>query len=235
MTLSSTVLDDIPSTTDLCELLPAGIILPYGTDPGTAPNGFLFCRGQLVSKATYPNLNAVIGDGPGSGNPGFHAYNNGADPGSGNMRMPNFQNASPLGAGSSSGVARGGSSGGVLAGARPHSHGAGSYNLAAHSHGDGSFSIPAHGHGHTLFQGNHDHGVAMNTKDIYTGADADFYISHYTSTEGGASHLGWNGGVFNAGTMDVSGSTANSSATTATGTSATSDGPYQVINFIIKT
>lgn len=235
MPLASTVLGAIPSTADLVELLPAGIILPYGTDPGSAPAGFVFCRGQLESKATYPNLNAVIGDGPGFGNAGYHAYNNNVDPGSGNMRMPNLQNASPLGAGTTSGTARSGAGGAVVAGARPHSHSVNSYALASHSHGAGTFIVAGHGHGDTFSMGNHDHGLDNVTKNIYDNSDSILYVCHYSATEGGANTLSVSGGVSNAGTLSVSGSTASAAATAATGTSATGDMPYQVINFIIKT
>jgi hypothetical protein len=235
MTLSSTVLDDIPSTTDLVELLPAGAIIAYGTAPGSAPAGFLFCRGQLVTKATYPNLNAVIGDGPGSGNPGYHGYNNGVDPGSGNMRMPNLQNASPLGAGPSSGVARGGTNGAVVGGARPHSHGAGTLNLPVHSHTSGTLIVAGHTHGHTLAMGSHDHSLTIEMKTIFAAADVDLYLCHYSSTEGGPSSTAFTGSVTAASTLAVTGSTANSSAASVTGTSDTSDGPYLVVNFLIKT
>lgn len=36
-----------------------GAVIPYAG--ATEPTGFLFCRGQVVNRATYPNLFAVIG------------------------------------------------------------------------------------------------------------------------------------------------------------------------------
>lgn len=232
--VSSSLLGDVPTTTDLSELLPAGAIIPFASDPGSPPTGFEFCRGQLISKASVPNLNAIIGDGPGVGNPGYHAYNNGSDPGSGNLRLPNAQNASFLGAGPTSGVAKGGASGGVLDGARPHSHGPGSIVLPAHTHTSGTLLAAIHGHGHTFSMGDHDHSTAVITKAIYSGGKGTMLTAHYTSSESGANTLGFGGSVTNAGTIAVTGSTASSSTVAASGTSATDDGPYLVMNFLIK-
>ncbi len=45
---------------------PIGSIIPYGGT--TAPNGFLLCQGQAISRTTYAELFAVIGTSFGSGN-----------------------------------------------------------------------------------------------------------------------------------------------------------------------
>lgn len=50
----------------LYNLLPAGVILPYGGV--SAPSGFLICDGSAVSRTTYANLYAVIGTRYGAGN-----------------------------------------------------------------------------------------------------------------------------------------------------------------------
>lgn len=53
-------------------LLPPGVMLPYG---GTsAPAGFLLCDGSIVSRATYADLFAAIGEnfGEGDGSTTFH-------------------------------------------------------------------------------------------------------------------------------------------------------------------
>ena len=50
----------------LYNLVPTGVILPYGGV--TAPNGFLICNGSAVSRTTYANLFAVIGTRYGAGN-----------------------------------------------------------------------------------------------------------------------------------------------------------------------
>ena len=41
-------------------LIPVGVVVDYGG--GSAPSGWLLCQGQLVSKATYPLLWALLGD-----------------------------------------------------------------------------------------------------------------------------------------------------------------------------
>ena len=50
----------------LYNLVPTGVILPYGGV--TAPSGFLICDGSAVSRTTYANLFAVIGTRYGAGN-----------------------------------------------------------------------------------------------------------------------------------------------------------------------
>ena len=67
-------------------VLPAGVMMMYG---GTsAPNGWLFCDGSIVSQATYSALYAVIGP----------AFNIGGE-GAGNFRLPDMSRRVPMGAG----------------------------------------------------------------------------------------------------------------------------------------
>ena len=49
----------------MADIIPVGVILPYGGT--TAPNKWLFCQGQTVSRTTYSKLFAVIGDSFGAG------------------------------------------------------------------------------------------------------------------------------------------------------------------------
>jgi microcystin-dependent protein len=66
--------------------LPAGVMMMYG---GTsAPTGWLFCNGSVVSQATYANLYAAIGT----------AFNTGGE-GAGNFRLPDMRRRVPMGAG----------------------------------------------------------------------------------------------------------------------------------------
>lgn len=53
-------------------LIPVGTILPYGGS--TAPEGYLLCNGQAVSRTTYSDLFDVIGTtyGTGDGNTTFN-------------------------------------------------------------------------------------------------------------------------------------------------------------------
>jgi len=52
--------------------VPAGCVMPYAG--ATAPDGWLLCNGQAVSRATYAGLFAVIGTtfGPGDGSTTFN-------------------------------------------------------------------------------------------------------------------------------------------------------------------
>lgn len=64
---SAKLADNSISAADLASvvreaLIPPGTILPYGG--ATAPAGFLNCDGTSYPKATYPNLAAVLNNGP---------------------------------------------------------------------------------------------------------------------------------------------------------------------------
>lgn len=75
---------------------PVGSIVAFaGT---TQPNGWLFCNGQEVSRATYPELDAVIGTT-------YGAYTNGSG-GSGttHLRLPDTKGKAIIGAGTGVGA-----------------------------------------------------------------------------------------------------------------------------------
>lgn len=65
---------------------PIGSIIPYGGT--TAPDGFLLCQGQAVSRTTYAELFAVIGTAFGAGD------------GSTTFNVPDLRNRTVMGAGS---------------------------------------------------------------------------------------------------------------------------------------
>jgi len=67
-------------------ILPAGIILMTGAT--SAPAGWLFCDGSVVSQTTYANLYAAVGS----------SFNTGGE-GAGNFRLPDFRRRAPVGAG----------------------------------------------------------------------------------------------------------------------------------------
>lgn len=72
---------------------PVGVINPYGG--ATAPDGWLLCHGQAISRTTYADLFAVIGTRFGSGD------------GSTTFNLPDMREVTPVGAGTStrSGIA----------------------------------------------------------------------------------------------------------------------------------
>ena len=57
------------------DTLPIGSIMPYGGE--TAPDGWLLCQGQELSRANFPELYAVIGISFGGDNELLTAYSSG--------------------------------------------------------------------------------------------------------------------------------------------------------------
>ena len=47
--------------------IPLGCILPYSGATASAPSGFAFCNGQAVSRTTFVELYALVGDQYGAG------------------------------------------------------------------------------------------------------------------------------------------------------------------------
>ena len=47
--------------------IPLGCILPYSGATASAPTGFAFCNGQAVSRTTFAELYALVGDQYGAG------------------------------------------------------------------------------------------------------------------------------------------------------------------------
>ena len=78
-----TKLDAINLNLVLNSIIPTGAIMEYAGD--TAPSGFLFCRGQAISRTTYKALYDVIGTTYGSGN-GTDTFN-----------LPDLQGKVPVG------------------------------------------------------------------------------------------------------------------------------------------
>ena len=55
----------VGSVPDKKSMVPTGVVMPYAGD--TAPEGFLLCNGQAVSRTTYANLFTFIGTKYGAG------------------------------------------------------------------------------------------------------------------------------------------------------------------------
>lgn len=64
-------------------LVPAGIVVPYAG--GSAPNGWIFCNGQTISRTTFDKLFAALGT------------NFGAGDGSTTFAVPDLRGRFPLG------------------------------------------------------------------------------------------------------------------------------------------
>lgn len=61
----STYWSQIPTYADLSDLMPTGVVLPFGGS--TVPNGWLLANGAAISRTTYANLFDKIGTTYGSG------------------------------------------------------------------------------------------------------------------------------------------------------------------------
>lgn len=68
------------------ELVPAGVIVPFGGPISSVPSGYLPCDGTVVAQASYPALFSAIGT----------TWNIGGEPGS-DFRLPDFRGKSPVG------------------------------------------------------------------------------------------------------------------------------------------
>lgn len=143
---------------------PPGIIMPFG---GTnAPEGFLLCQGQAVSRSTYADLFAVIGTAFGAGD------------GSTTFNIPDFRGKYPFGTDTSGE----GNSVGATFGSKNHTH-----TVAAHTH-----STPNHSHsiGNTGSSGSHTHSQGSTGQ-----SSGHFHNVGNTSTAGSHSHSTGQGGA----------------------------------------
>jgi len=207
--------------------VPTGALFPFAADSTNAPTGFLYCRGQAVSRTTYAALYSVIGTTYGTGD------------GSTTFNLPNLQTRMPAGLDKSgtpdSSFDVLGETGGSKDGVASHTHSAGS--LSSTSNGD---------HTHTLNAltstdyNNHTHNISgkqtSNTSHTHTGTTTTAAgISGGTdvtlSTQSASTGVTWanTANTNGAHTHTVSGTSASS------GTSGGNLPPYITLNYIIKT
>lgn len=73
------------------ERIPVGSMMQFGGS--SAPSGWLFCQGQVLSQAAYSDLYSVVGA----------IYNVGGE-GAGNFRLPDLRGRVPVGAGTGAGL-----------------------------------------------------------------------------------------------------------------------------------
>jgi microcystin-dependent protein len=206
-------------------LVPPGTLLPFAA--AFAPDGFLLCEGQAVSRTTYSNLFEVLKTGYGAGD------------GSTTFNLPDLRGTTIIGAGQKPGLTKrtvtetGGSESVTLT----------SQQLPSHSHGvtigDHTHGVTDPRHSHTINDPGHVHSVHTD----YAGPDEGAsQIDHARSASGEPKD--WNTSA------TATGVTVNSSATgisiqaggSTTVTSAPTGGaeahsnmqPWIALSYIIK-
>ncbi len=198
--------------------IPTGGIFAYG---GTAaPTGYLLCTGAIVSRITFADLFAVIGEAFGAGD------------GVTTFQLPDLQQRFPLGkAASGTGNTLGGTGGTI-----DHTHTGPSHTHAGtvdltHVH---NVTVAAHSHTVTVQRDgwNDNPSVPSVAGRLVVGDGATTYSQatgdriSSTSSDGAINQ--------NTGASSVSSGTLAISAG-GTGNTGTANAPFQAVNFIIKT
>lgn len=188
------------------DFVPIGAGMEWYSD--TAPERWIFARGQALSRVTYAALFQLWGTAYGAGD------------GSTTFNAPNLERRMPIGKAASGSASTLAATGGDF----DHTHSGGS-----HSH-----SISSDGGGSTSADGGHTHSVSGTTSTASTtftaadpGSGANIYASDHThtltvSTDSQGSH-----------SHTVSNHSHGGSTGSASGSTGSGNPPYLVINFII--
>lgn len=228
-------LGDAIDTTLALVRVPTGAVLPYAADGANAPAGFLYARGQTVSRTTYAALYAVIGTTYGVGD------------GSTTFGLPNLQTRIPVGLDKASPADASfdtlGETGGSKDGLAAHTHGVGTYTAST----TGSASSGG-GHSHTLSANteleNHQHEMNgrqtsstshthQGTTTVAAGITGGTAITIESGTAPGVLTPTVDSG--GAHTHTLSATTTLSGSSASSGTSGGNLQPYITLNYIIKT
>lgn len=183
-------------------LTPVGAITAFG---GTsAPDGWVLCNGDQVSRVTYQGLFSIIGTTYGAGD------------GSTTFNLPDLRQRFPLGkaaAGTGSALAAtGGAIDHTHTGAS-HTHGAGTLAAASHTHAAGTLAGPSHSHS-IPNQAAHTHTVSGSTanESAHTHDSGSYSADETTSSSNNtASGLDFGSPVY-AHTHDIIGTSGAGSA-----------------------
>ncbi len=171
-------------------LMPLGIVTPYAG--AAAPDGWLMCDGSAVSQSSYPGLYAVIG----------FAFE--GDPGGGNFNLPDMIRRWPLGAGTTSGSGRSGTSTvGQSGGDINHRHTGPSHTHTMGTHTHTNPTTASRDPGDTNSAGSHSH-TQGSTGSVNM---AHTHSNPTTSSTGSHTHA----------TSDTSGAPSSTFGVSATG------------------
>lgn len=215
--------------------VPTGAVLPFAGDGTNAPGGFLYARGQTVSRTTYAALFAVLGTTYGVGD------------GSTTFGLPNLQTRIPVGLDKSGTPDTAfdtiGETGGSKDAVAAHTHGVGTYTASttgsatsggSHSHTQSDTAdLEQHTHGLSGRQTtstSHTHtGTSTVAMGITGGTSVTFNTdlpdrSLTTTIDSGGAH-----------THTLSATTTLSGSSASSGTSGGNLQPYITLNYIIKT
>lgn len=234
-------------------VVPVGTVLPFAGV--TAPNGYLLCAGQAVSRSTYANLYTVIGTVYGAGN-GTTTFN-----------LPDLRGRSVAGKDDMNGSAANriinvfdgkvlGNAGGterhilLEAELASHTHSGATDPAGSHTHTGNTDTAAGHTHsvtGTAASAGSHSHGIGVTATDSQstTGVRSSVATSGGSATtEAGGAHIHTvSGTAASAGshshsvTTETSGSHTHNITVQASGSNSPHLNlqPTVILNYIIRT
>lgn len=151
-------IDNLVTTTAEASM-PTGTLLDFAGS--SAPTGFLVCDGSEILRASYPDLDAVIGTT-------FGPYTDGAGgAGTSHMRLPDFRGRTAVGAGTGAGDGSSGAAGSVPAGAALSARTRGAWGGGeTHILTPAQTPLRTHSHSGTTGNDNIDHSHSGSTSGI---------------------------------------------------------------------
>jgi microcystin-dependent protein len=211
-------------------IVPIGMISPFAGN--TAPNGWLICDGQEISRTTYAGLFAVIGLTYGSTS-------------STTFKVPDMRGRLPLAVNATYSLGNtGGSEQTTLSAANlpPHTHGGTTETNGSHNHSGSANSGGSHSH--TITDPGHTHYWGYNSSTIgYTwttwGGSSGWTENRATTSSSSTTGISINDGGSHTHTLSINDNGGHAhSFTTGNGPGSSSAlnvlNPYIALNYIIK-
>jgi len=218
--------------------VPSGALMIWTTD--TAPEGFLICAGQAVSRGTYASLFAAIGTSYGAGDGGT------------TFNVPNLKGKIPVGKDSTDPNFNPLNTPTSYIGSKTHS--LSEAQMPRHTHIQNSHNHTQQSHGHSVYDPSHNHGTGTHAHLTWNDWRTA-YGNNYNTGSAGDGRGNWTSGEYsyNNGAYTGIGIVANTALNNAetavnqyTGGTALTQAqqlgdahnivqPYIVLNYIIKT